>query len=383
MRIAHVTATFPPYYAGTGIVCYHNALEMARRGHEVTVFTAGLLGAQSNEVINKITIHRLRPIIHLGNAAMLPQLSWSIRGFDVMHLHYPFFGGEFAILAAKLTRTPKVITYHNDVILPGWRGKVEKILRWTVGKATLRSADRLLFTSQDYGQASLARAMLHGLESVIGILPNGVDTITFCPGNPPQTLIDLYQLTSNDRVALLVARLDQAHYFKGVHIFLEALAQISPFVKGIIVGDGDLRTSYEEYAHNLGIASKVFFAGYVKDESLPDFYRLAYITVLPSVTMGEAFGLVLLESFACGTPVIASNLPGVRSVVSEEKDGFLVKPGDVDDLARKIQTSLDDPERRHVMGIYGREKVVTKYAWSKVVDQLEDIYIDIIKASKI
>ena len=77
----------------------------------------------------------------------------------------------------------------------------------------------------------------------------------------------------------------------------------------IIVGDGDLKQNYIEKANKLGVNSQVTFAGRVSDEDLPLYYAASDVTVLPSTTMGEAFGLVLVEAMATGKPVIASNLP--------------------------------------------------------------------------
>ena len=99
---------------------------------------------------------------------------------------------------------------------------------------------------------------------------------------------------------------------------------------------------------------------------------------IPSTTMGEAFGVVLLEAMACGKPVIASNLPGVRSVVSDGQDGLLVRPGDVQDLAEKIEWLLGDAPRRKAMGGQGRAKVEQRYAWSKIIPRLVEIYHEVL-----
>jgi len=175
---------------------------------------------------------------------------------------------------------------------------------------------------------------------------------------------------------LLVANLDRAHYFKGVEVLLNALAQLPRRVKGIIVGEGDMRSQYESKARKLKIESRVVFAGRVPDTTLREFYQLADVTILPSTTRGEAFGLVLLESLACGTPVIASNLPGVKTVVADGKDGYLVKPGDVDDLTEKISFLLENRERIWEMGMWGRAKIVERYSWGKIIRKLETIYIE-------
>ena len=379
MRIAHVTATFPPYYGGTGNVCYHNARELVRRGHEVHVFTAAVKDAPSFEIREGIQIYRLRPLLRLGNAPILPALLRLKQGFDIIHLHYPFFGGEITALAARLSHTPLVITHHQDVFLSGFTGVLEKILRHTLGRWTLRSARRGLFTSQDYGQASYIRPLLRGREATIRELPNGVDLDLFSPGDPPDYLRARYHLTSQDPAALLVASLDRAHYFKGVDVFLDVIAMLSGRVKGVIVGDGDMRQEYIRMACELGLEDQVIFAGRVSDQELTDYYRMADVTLLPSVSMGEAFGLVLVESLASGTPVIASDLPGVRTIVADHEDGLLAEPGNTADLAAKLARSLDWPsDKRRTMGASGRAKVAQRYAWEQIGERLEGIYRDVL-----
>jgi glycosyltransferase involved in cell wall biosynthesis len=374
-----VTATFPPYRGGTGNVCYHNAAELARRGHAVTVFTALVAGAPERETRDGIRIRRLRPLVRAGNAPVLPQLLPTLAGFDVIHLHYPFFGGEIAALAAGLNRTPLVITYHQDVFQSGLLGLAARLLTRTLGRWTLRRAQCLLFTSADYGQASYVRPMLAGREGIIGELPNGVDVTAFTPGPAPAHLSRRYGLGSGDQVALLVGALDQAHYFKGVELFLRALSRLPAHVHGVIVGDGDLRPAYQAQAQALGLADRVAFAGRVPDGELADHYRLADVTVLPSTTMGEAFGLVLVESLACATPVIASSLPGVRTVVDDGVDGRLVEPGSSEALEGCLASvlSLPAPQRR-AMGQAGRRKVEVRYAWEQIGGRLEAIYLSIL-----
>ncbi len=379
MRIAHVTATFPPYRGGTGNVCYYNARELAQRGHDVTVFTAAMAGAPERETRDGFQIRRLRPLVRVGNAPVLSQLLLALRRFDVIHLHYPFYGGEITTLAARLNRTPLVVTYHQDVFQSGLLGLGASVLVRTLGRWTLRSANRLLFTSADYGQASYVRPMLAGREGVISELANGVDVAAFAPGPTPQHLRQRYGLHDGDQVALLVGALDQAHYFKGVDVFLQALSRLPSHVHGVIVGDGDLRPAYQARATALGIANRVVFTGRAPAVELADHYRLADVTVLPSTTMGEAFGLVLLESLACGTPVIASTLPGVRTVVCDGVDGFLVPPGDAMALTRALAVLLAlSANERQAMGAAGRRRVEECYAWERIGTRLEQIYLSVI-----
>jgi glycosyltransferase involved in cell wall biosynthesis len=90
--------------------------------------------------------------------------------------------------------------------------------------------------------------------------------------------------------------------------------------------------------------------------------------------------MVLVEAMACGKPVIASNLPGVRSVVHDGQDGLLVQPGDVSDLKDKLQELLRDRGRRQEMGERGRAKVEQEYAWSRIIPRLVEMYESVLAA---
>ncbi len=379
MKMAHLNATFPPYQGGTGNVCYYNARELARRGHALSVFSPSQPAAPSNELMDGIQVIRLEPALRFGNAAFLPQLNRLVSEYDLVHFHYPFFGGELAALGARRQGKPLVITYHQDVHLQGLAGWVEKILRQTTSRWVLRSAERLLFTSTDYGRASHAQRLLKGREASIGELPNGVDAAFFSPGAPPVDWLVRFRRRGDEIIALLVAALDQAHYFKGVAVLLKALAGLPANYTAILVGEGDLRPGYQALADELGLSERVTFVGRVSGEDLRAYYRLVDVTVLPSTTMGEAFGLVLLEAMACERPVIASNLPGVRSVVTEGLDGWLVPPGDPVQLGAALSRlgELSAAERQ-AMGTAGRRKVIERYTWEALGARLEAIYQEVL-----
>lgn len=379
MRIAHVSATFPPYHGGTGNVCFHNARELACYGHDVHVFTARAGEAAVTEEREGFHIHRLQPLLRYGNAFFLPSLFSHLRNFDLVHLHLPFYGGAEAVyLWHKYTKRPLVVTYHQDVELRGW---ADLFSRWhdrLLGAALLRNADRTCFTSLDYGRASRYAALIEQRKLNVVELPNGVDTARFTPGLPPAHLVERYDVKKRP-VLLFVGALDRAHYFKGVDVLLEAIALLGrEEAICIIAGQGDLLDEYRQQAQELGLDEQVYFAGFVPDAELVDYYRLANVTVLPSTTAGEAFGLVLLESFACGTPVIASALPGVRTVVLPQVDGLWVQPGSVTDLVAGLEKMLTLPAaRRQEMGLAGRRKTETRYSWQRIGLQLETMYAEI------
>jgi len=332
----------------------------------------------------EITVRRLAVWFRFGNAPFLPGLL-RLTGFDIVHLHYPFyFGAEMVFLKSMTGGLRYVVTYHQDVLLAGLLRFPEKLHHRLLGTRILARAEKVLATSWDYAQASRLREWMRTKPQAVEELPNGVDAQRFHPDVADGGLRARYGLTGTDRIVLFVGALDRAHYFKGVSILLQALACLpDKGIRLLVVGDGDLRQTYQQQAAGLGLAGRVTFCGRVPDEELPAYYACCDVLVLPSTTMGEAFGLVLLEAMACGKPVIASNLPGVRSVVSDGKDGLLIRPGDANDLAEKIQMLLaEGPQRRREMGERGRSKVEEKYDWPKIIPRLVRIYEEVLNADR-
>lgn len=376
LRIAHVTATFPPYRGGTGNVCLHNARELARRGHQVTVLTAAAPNAVAYEERDGFVVQRLQPLVRIGNAPLLPGLFAALRGFDIVHLHYPFIlGAELTALMTLTSGTPLVITFHNDLIGDGGRAAIFRAYQQISAQLTVRRANVLCGVSLDHLRHSRLRHSLGSHAPRMVELSNGVDTDMFSPG--ASQIRSHYDLDNEIPLVLFVAALDRAHHFKGLSNLLLALTNVTRKVCLLVVGDGDMRQAYEEEAVHLGLAKQVIFAGAIDQADLPPYYRAADLTILPS-DVPESFGLVLIESLACATPVVASNLPGVRTVVEHGNDGVLVPPGDVTALTIALDVLLGNPVQRKAMGRCGRAKVLARYAWPMIGTRLEQIYAEVL-----
>ncbi len=377
MKIIHVTATFPPYYAGTGNVCYHNALGLARRGHRLHVITAATPLPPDYHDPPELHVRRLPVLLRVGNAPLLGGML-PLPACDLVHLHYPFyFGAEAVLWACLCQRIPYVLTYHQDVMLTGGRDLAVRLHHHLLGRLILRRARRVFATSADYADHSRLRPLLARRPAQLAVLANGVDVQHFTPHPAAGCLRQRHNLDPSTPILLFVGGLDQAHYFKGIPTLLAAVAQLSaPRPALILIGTGELHTSYAQLATQHGITA--IFAGRVPTAELPAYYRLADLLLLPSTTRGEAFGMVLIEALACGTPVIASDLPGVRSVIRNGVDGILVPPGDVAALAAAIDRLLADPQQRATMGAAGRAKVQQQYAWEVLIPQLEQHYREVL-----
>jgi glycosyltransferase involved in cell wall biosynthesis len=374
MRIAHVTATFPPYHGGAGTVCMNNAASLARLGHEVEVLTAGDVAAV--EARDGYTVHRLVPLYRVGNAPLLPQLLWRLRGFDVVHLHYPFiFGAEMVWAISRLRRIPYVLTHHNDLIGRGVRGRLFDLYSAVITPLVFRGASKLLVVSEAHARHCRQSRLLRRRWSDVVEIPNGVDIEAFRPNLGGSVVRERHAFPPDSRVLTFVGALDRAHYFKGVDYLLDVFGDLqTPNVILMIVGNGDLRSHYEAQAARLELADRVRFVGPKGHHELPLYYAASDVVVLPSSL--ESFGIVLIEAMACGKPVVAHDLPGIGAVVDDGENGLLVELGNALDLAAKLDLLLSNPEQCVRWGSRGREKAASKYAWQAIGHRLEAVYDD-------
>jgi glycosyltransferase involved in cell wall biosynthesis len=367
MKIAHVVCVFPPYKSGISNTAYKLAELTALHGHEVTVFTPDYRHGSGIES-DLFRIVLVKPFLKYGNAAFIPCLLGLLGEFDIVHLHHPFFGGDFLVWFLKVVFRKKFrlfLHYHMDVsglpffIRPfAWPSNL-------VFPSLVRRAEIVTCASFDYINNSSIRKIYGKHKDKFRELPFGVDLEIFRPGNHDKDMGKI----------LFVGGLDSAHYFKGLNILFEALARINDLDWRLdIIGKGNLKEEYEKQTRDLGIDSKVKFFGGIDGEEFFEAYRKAGFFVLPAINSNEAFGIVLLEAMASGTAVVASDLPGVRSVFEDGKQGLLFKTGDASDLEMKIREMLKDGGKIITMGHEGRILVEKKYDWKKIGDELNILY---------
>lgn len=389
MRIASITPVFSPYKGGIGVVCGHNACFLSEYGHVVEILTPQYRGSkllpQKIESFGGGLIRRLRPFLAYGNAAVLPQLIWRLKNYDAIHLHYPFIGAVIPTIIAKILFKKKlVVTYHMDLFGKGGvRQSIFHYYNRLIMPLLARYADRIIVTSRDYGATSRLSRFIDDDSKKYFEVPNSVSTEQFSPRDKNKVILERHAIGEHDKIILFVGGLDTAHYFKGVDHLIEAFeliarelpkSSIQKHCKLIIVGDGDLRQRYEQKAKELGVSDRIIFAGSVSDKELPEYYNLADVVTLPSIDSSEAFGVVLVEAMACAKPVVASYLPGVRSVVRDGENGYLVKPCDIADLATKILSILVDEDKAKKMGKRGAELVNEHYSHQAMGRKLSSVF---------
>lgn len=176
---------------------------------------------------------------------------------------------------------------------------------------------------------------------------------------------------------MFVGALDQAHYYKGLEYLMKSFKNLVKDyhdLKLMIVGDGDLKDYYMKLSRIYKIEKSVIFVGkIVVFEELTKYYEASDIVVYPSKT-SESFGMVIIEAMAAEKPVIANNVPGVRSVIDNGVNGFLTEPKNVEEMNSRIKLLLDNKNLRIKMGHNGRKKVEKMYSWNKIVKKLDILY---------
>jgi len=329
VRIAIVTPRFPPDPGGVEQYAAWAARTARDAGHDVLVISTGRGRRTTRTSYDGIPVVRLGTWFTVSNTPLNPlwarQLRRLLRGADVVNAHAPVPG--LADLAALTAGAPVVLTYHAGSLAKG-----------TAVDPLLRAYERLVLPRIFARCAALVAVSPVSLAHATGrahLVPPGVDTSRFTPGTDPRS-----------RTVLYVGRVERTSRWKGLHVLVDALAplrELAPGVRLQVVGDGDDVETLQKQAADRGVADLVDWVGRVDHDDLPAYYRRAGVTVLPSLTESESFGMALAEALACGCPVVGSDVGGIPFVVRDGVDGRLVPPGDPAALATALAGVLADP----------------------------------------
>lgn len=376
MKIAMLVPYFFPHFGGTEKYVKDLSVELASRGHEVTVISNNVpkeAGAPSQERMDGITVKRLKAM----NFVYLPvSFEFNLKmldGFDLVHTHCPSFG--FTRAVRDRLKVPHVVTYHCDTTMS------EKFLGIKMPKAVIRAVefltnqyakmvlpkvDAIITTTESY--ASTSPVMKHFPHHAI---PIGIHYEIFDKSRASQGITE----EKRDRKKVLF--LGRLAANKGIDYLVHAIPIVLkevPDAKFVICGEGEEKPHVEAYIDEVGVRDHIEFRGKVNLDEMVELYSTSAMFVFPSINRLEAFGIVQLESMACYTPVIASNIPGVNNVMDEGQNGLLVEPRDPAALAAAIVKILKDPELAKKMGAHGRQLVEQKYNWKAIGDRIEAVY---------
>lgn len=401
MNVIHFSCVAPPETGGIGQSAYEIVARLNKRGVDATLCAPVMKGSKGTRQSgvgyasdqngvdpgrrdqgagpSASHITRLPAFIRYGNAAALGGSMHSIMNeADIIHLHYPFFGtAEKVAQYCQWKRKPFVMTFHMDATGGFFLQTLFDMYRLLAQPAILLASRAVFVSSLDYAtQSSIASFVRSHPDRVIKN-PFGVDTERFYPRTDPhesRAFRHAHGIPEQASLVGFVGGMDMAHAFKGIPVLLEAMKALSTDVHALLVGDGNRRVIYEAKARELGVASRCHFVGRLMPEDLGPAYRSMDMLVFPSTNGAEAFGLVAAEAAACGIPVIASNLHGVRTVVLDGETGILTPPGDADALGRAISRLFADANLCRRYGDAALRHAREHFNWDRHVDSLLSVY---------
>ncbi len=338
-KILIVLYYYYPYVSGLSILAKNIAEHLDKSKFEVTVLTTKFDATLSEkEIINGITVIRVPVLFKLSKGVVSP-LFWLqtirlARKFDIVNFHLPIADAGLSVLC--IPRKKIITQYHCDLNLKN--GVIDKFIAWIsylLMDITLFRCEQNIVSTLDYFSHSKFKKYIN---KSIQIYPP-IDTDKFVQ-QPYKNLLNKLSISEKEFKIGFVGRIVQE---KGIEYLLNAIhylqSEIESFVV-IIAGDyrniagGSIKTSLNKYIEKF--PGRIIFTGYINDNELVSFYSMIDILVLPSIDPLESFGLVQIEAMLCGTPVVASDLPGVREVVTKTGNGLLSSPKNSKSIAEQI-----------------------------------------------
>lgn len=291
---------------------------------------------------------------------------------DAINLHFALY--SLPLMQVLPDKVPITFSFHGPWALECKQegvGKVGVFFRNWVEQRVYRRCDRFIVLSKAFGD------ILHQNYQVpwskIHIIPGGVDITRFQPNLSPQqarTQLNWPQ----DRAILFTPR--RLVHRMGLDKLLIAIAKIKPKIPDVwlaIAGKGPIKASLEQQATELGLNDHVKFLGFLPDDQLPLAYQAADLTIMPSQSL-EGFGLVLLESLACGTPALCTPVGGMPEVLTTFSPELITASGEATDIAQALEEVLTGkvsmPSRTAC-----REYAATNFDWQKIAQQVRHVLL--------
>lgn len=373
MKVLLVLTYYHPHVSGLTIYVKRLAMTLARRGHQVTVLTSRYDDAlPPEETIDGVHVVRAPVLFRLSKGVIMPTfpfLAWRlIRQHDVVSIHLPQFEASLLGLLGRLAGRPVVLTYHCDLQLPkGWFNRVVDKVVFVSNYLAGRLAQAAVAYTQDFARHS---HFLSRFLDKVHVIPPPV----IMPAPDPEA-VESY-LAEHDLVDRpvvgMAARLATE---KGVEVLIEAMPRLLeafPRLKVLFAGQYEDVMGEESYyqrlmpmIEELG-AEHWEFLGILNQDQMPAFYAACDVLVVPSLNSTESFGLVQVEAMLCGTPSIASNLPGVRQPPLMTGMGEVTPIGDSEALAEAIIRIVCQPgdyarPRDTIADTFSLERTVSGY----------------------
>jgi D-inositol-3-phosphate glycosyltransferase len=304
--------------------------------------------------------------------------------YDLVHSHY-WLSGQVAWLAAERWDVPLVHSMHTMAKVKNLTladGDVPEPVARAIGEAqVVEVADRIVANTDE--EADQLVELYDADPDRVVTVPPGVDLDVFSPGSRAAARRAL-DVPENAYLLLFVGRIQP---LKAPDVLIRAAArmlELQPSLRDRLVvavvggpsGSGLAQPrALQALAARLGVEDVVRFVDPVPQDLLPSWYRAADVTVVPSYS--ESFGLVAIESQACGTPVLAASVGGLRTAVDDGTSGLLVPGHDPDDYARALAGLAADPARRGVLAC-GALDHAARFGWGATAGRMLDLYADVV-----
>ncbi|MFN2177419.1 MAG: glycosyltransferase family 4 protein [Anaerolineales bacterium] len=352
MQILIALTYYRPHYSGLTIYAEREARALARRGHQVTVLTSRYSkDLAHHEYKDGVEIVRLNVLFRVSKGVIMPSMplqAWKlISNSDIVHLHIPQLDAALIALESKFQKKPLILTYHCDLNLPSGliHQIANKVSNWA-NIVTASLADRIVVNTRDYAENSrFLKKFLGKIQPIyppVEIAPIDRETIT--------SFREKFSINKDQKVIGMASRLAAE---KGVEYLAQALPHVLlkvPEARVIFVGPYRDIIGEEQYAKKLSplidrLGHHWTYVGILSPEEMAAFFKVSDVVVLPSINSTESYGIVQVESFKCGTPVVATDLPGVRVPVQTSGMGRIIKPGDPIDLADALVKIIKNPTK--------------------------------------
>lgn len=386
MRILMASRGVVPIFKGCGgaeLAAYQLAKATAQEGHEVVLLgdvhvedfppVPGLRFVQVQSRLVRL-LQRLPSsfpvwvLQHLvGNIAIARAVGRQLRRepYDVVHTH----GNLSTVLVAPRAGVPVVYTEHDATpwscrYRRWWERGIRKAIYRTLNVAAFRRATVVVATCTPLAEDIVTRWNVP--RDRVRSIVNGADPELF--GDLALPVAGTAAKPPFDRYALFVGRLTPR---KAPDLVLQALAEEED-VSCVFVGDGPMRAKLERLADELGVRDRVAFLGLKTPAELAGIYANAEFLVLPSVS--ESMPLVIVEAMASGVPVLATRISGAPNLIKDWETGFLLKPGDVGQLAMAMRFLWGDEALRRKMGTIASKRVQQSLLWPEIGRQYAGVY---------
>ncbi|WP_432355140.1 N-acetyl-alpha-D-glucosaminyl L-malate synthase BshA [Sporosarcina sp. A2] len=364
-----------PSLGGSGVVATELAIKMAAKGHEIHFITSSL-PFRYNEPQENIYFHEVRidgyavfkyPPYDIALANRIGQVVEE-QQLDLLHVHYAVPHAVSAVLAKDMIQSDIgiITTLHGtDVTILGHDPALRNTVKYGIDKSDITTAV----------SDSLRTETIELIEPIkdIQTIYNFIDEETYHPIEPGTLREDL-GILADEKVIIHISNFRSVKRIPDlIRAFALIVEKIS--VKLLLVGEGPEVPRIRRLVDMLGVTERVIFTG--KRDDLPELLSFSDVMVLPSEK--EAFGLVLLEGFACGVPAVGTLAGGIPEVIEDGVNGHLVPIGDPEQIAEKTLHILCNQDVHQMMKENALETVRGKFASDKIVAQYEKLYYDLQK----